>query len=151
MDVIIKFLKALYYSANPEICMDVAAWARTRGLPIIELHPALLPELEKYADQDPVAKKEITTHREALERAQTLVPIEDAIIRDGDGLVELPGGQICYEGNWWIGYLKNDPSYKRRFSLRKRYLKGDFFRCSRVGAAHIITGFTMFCRDCTRL
>jgi hypothetical protein len=119
--------KKVFYSARPEICMDVGEWARQRGLPVTDLHPPLISAFEKYAVQDLVVKNEIEAHRNALERSQTLVPIEGAIVRDWDGIVELPDGQICYQGNWWLGYLQNSPTYRRRFQLRRRDLKGDFF------------------------
>jgi Glycosyltransferase 61 len=107
--------------------MDVAAWTRKRGYTVTLLHAPVIEEVRPYVKDDRVARQEFTTHRAALERAQTLVTIERATIRDAVGLVELPDGQICYEGNWWLPYLQNHPSYKRRFHPKHRRLAGDIY------------------------
>jgi len=122
-----KYLRRLYYSASPEICLDICAWAKKKGLPFVPLTPPVIDHVEKFAQEDPLARVEIDVHRAGLERWQTLVGIEGAIVRDYDGIVELPDGKICYEGNWWINYLKKHPSYKKRFELRKRRLQGDYY------------------------
>ena len=90
--------------------MDVAAWANKRGWPVKTLHPPVIDEVRPHVNDDRVAREEFTNHRDALERAQTLVMIEGATIRDVVGFVELPDGQICYEGNWWLPYLKDHPA-----------------------------------------
>jgi hypothetical protein len=107
--------------------MDVAAWANERGDPVKLLYPPVIDEVRPYINDDRVAQEEFTKHRAALERAQTLVTIEGATIRDGVGFVELPDGQICYEGNWWLPYLKDHPAYKRRFALKRRRLSGNIY------------------------
>lgn len=107
--------------------MDVAAWANQRGCLGKLLHPPVIDEVRPYINDDRVALEEFTTHRAVLERAQTLVTIEGATIRDVVGFVELPGGQICYEGNWWLPYLQDHPAYKRRFPLKRRRLTGNIY------------------------
>lgn len=107
--------------------MDFGQWATRRGIDAIQLHPPVLPEIQKLALADDVASQTINYHRPVLERPQVLAMVEGAMVRDSDGLVQLPSGEICYEGNWWIEYLKNNPSYKRRFGFRRRFLKGDYF------------------------
>jgi hypothetical protein len=107
--------------------MDVAAWANQRGCLVKLLHPPVIDEVRPYINDDRVALEEFTTHRAVLERAQTLVTIEGATIRDVVGFVELPGGQICYEGNWWLPYLQDHPAYKRRFALKRRRLTGNIY------------------------
>lgn len=107
--------------------MDVGEWAGQHGLPVTKLHKPLIEQLEKYAEKDQIAKKEIAAHRSALERWQSLIPIENAIIRDGDGVVELPDGKICYEGNWWIGHLTSNLTYRRLFKWRHRHLAGNYY------------------------
>ena len=102
--------------------MDVAAWANQRGCLVKLLHPPVIDEVRPYVTDDRVAQEDFTGHRAALERAQTLVTIEGATIRDVVGFVELPDGQICYEGNWWLPYLQDHPAYKRRFALKRRRL-----------------------------
>jgi len=119
--------KFAFYSAKPEICMDVAAWAKERNLPVLNLHPPLYDDLVKYGRNNLVAQGELSHHKEALSRSQSLITISGAIVRDADGLVELPDGKICYEGNWWIGYLERNPSYRKRFEFRRRFIKGDVF------------------------
>jgi capsular polysaccharide biosynthesis protein len=74
-----------------------------------------------------IALPERNLRSAALERAQTLVTIEGATIRDLVGFVELPDGQICYEGNWWLPYLRDHPAYKRRFALKRRRLSGNIY------------------------
>jgi hypothetical protein len=107
--------------------MDVAAWANQRGCPVKLLHPPVIDEVRPYVADDRVAQEEFTGHRAALERAQTLVTIEGATIRDVVGFVELPDEQICYEGNWWLPYLQDHPTYKRRFALKRRRLSGNIY------------------------
>jgi len=107
--------------------MDVAAWANERGCLVKLLHPPVIDEVRPYVSDDRVAREEFAKHRAALERAQTLVTIETATIRDVVGLVELPDGQVCYEGNWWLPYLRDHPAYKRRFSLKRRRLSGNIY------------------------
>jgi hypothetical protein len=107
--------------------MDVAAWAIKGGSAIKTLHAPVIDEVRPYIDDDRVAREEFTRHRAVLERAQTLVTIERATIRDVVGFVELPDGQICYEGNWWLPYLQNHPAYKRRFALKRRKLTGNIY------------------------
>jgi Glycosyltransferase 61 len=107
--------------------MDVAAWANERGCLVKLLHPPVIDEVRPYIDDDCVAREEFTKHRDALERAQTLVTIEGATIRDVVGFVELPDGQICYEGNWWLPYLQDHPAYKRRIALKRRRLSGNIY------------------------
>ena len=122
-----RILSKLVHSASPDVCMDVAAWANKRGCLVKLLHPPVIDEVRPYIDDDCVAREEFTKHRDALERAQTLVTIEGATIRDVVGFVELPDGQICYEGNWRLPYLQDHPAYKRRIALKRRRLSGNIY------------------------
>jgi hypothetical protein len=122
-----RILSKLVHTASPDVCMDVAAWANERGCLVKLLHPPVIDEVRPYVNDDRVAREEFVTHRAALERAQTLVTIERATIRDVVGFVELPDGQICYEGNWWLPYLQDNPAYKRRFALKRRRLSGNIY------------------------
>lgn len=122
-----KSFSSLLYSARPSICMDITAWAKNRQLPIIELHSPVIQELISHVAEDEFAKAEFDEHREVLERYQILVPIEKAYIRDSLGVVELPDGQLCYEGNWWVNYLLKSHSYKRRVYFKNRFLKGNWY------------------------
>ena len=107
--------------------MDVAAWANEHGCFVARLHPPVIDEVRPYIDSDRVAQEEFKTHRATLERAQALVTIESATVRDVVGFVELPDGQICYEGNWWLPHLQGHPAYKRRFTLKHRRLNGNIY------------------------
>lgn len=107
--------------------MDVTAWAREKGIRIQMLQPSILPDAKALVADDPIGKNTIAAHIKAISRDQTLVPIEKAVIRDGDGLVELPDGKICYEGNWWLPYLTSSWSYKKRFEWRNRHLRGNLY------------------------
>jgi len=122
-----RILSRLIHSAAPEICMDVAALAAKRGWPLKQLHPPVINEIEPYVKGDYWAQEDFNRHHEFLERAQTLVTIEQATIRDVVGFVELPDGQICFEGNWWLPILQDHPAYKQRFSLKNRRLKGNIY------------------------
>lgn len=107
--------------------MDVEAWAKEKARPRNILHPAILDELQIIAENDSMAKSTISAHLPVFVRPQTLIPIEKAVIRDADGLVELPDGKICYEGNWWLPYLKSNLSYKKQFEWRHRNLPGNYY------------------------
>ena len=102
-------------------------WANERGCLVKLLYPPVIDEVRPYIGDDCVAREEFTKHRDALERSQTLVAIEGTTIRDVVGFVELPDGQICYEGTWWLPYLENHPAYKRRFALKRRRLSGNIY------------------------
>lgn len=121
-----NIVREIYYSAKPQICMDVIAWAKKNGLDAIETYPPVLCEVEPYVIGDPLAKSHFDIHYDVLCRPQALVIIKNAIIKDADGLVQLPDGQVCYEGNWHLPYLLENPAYRRYFA-RKRYLKGNIY------------------------
>lgn len=122
-----RFLYKIYYSASPPICFDIATWAKERGLHIIETHPAVLSEVEPYIFGDEMAQSDFKFHYQTLSRPQSLITIENAIIKDAVGLVKLPDGQICYEGNWYLPYLQENPAYSQRFPRRWRFLKGNIY------------------------
>jgi hypothetical protein len=117
----------LIHNASPRVCMDVAAWASKTGYQVKVLHPPVIEEVRPYVKDDRVAQEEFASHHAVLQRPQTLVMIGRAIIRDLVGFVELPDGQICYEGNWWLPYLQNHPAYKRRFAVKRRRLSGNIY------------------------
>ena len=107
--------------------MDIAAWAMKRKLPVVELYPPVVSEVQSHITGDPMAQEEFTKHRQVLERPQTLIAIENASVRDGVGFIELPDGQICYEGNWWLPYLQEHPAYRRHFFSKHQHLKGNWY------------------------
>ena len=107
--------------------MDITAWAVEHKLPVLELNPPVIGEVQPYIAGDAMAQEEFAKQHQVLERPQTLVAIENASIRDVVGFVELPDGQICYEGNWWLPYLQEHPAYRRRFFFKHRYLKGNWY------------------------
>lgn len=121
------FFTKITHCARPEVCMNVAAWAMKRRLPVIELYPPVIGEVQPHIIGDAMAQEEFTKHRLVLERPQSLVAIEDAFIRDAVGFVELPTGQICYEGNWWLPYLQEHPAYRRCVFFKHRLLKGNCY------------------------
>jgi hypothetical protein len=55
--------------------MDFAQWANRRGIDILELHPPVLPEIQKLGLEDEVAAKTIDYHRPVLERPQVLAMV----------------------------------------------------------------------------
>lgn len=122
-----NLLRKVYYSAEPQICMDIANWAKNRGLPVIETYPAVIPEVEPHIFGDEMAESHFRFHYQALSLPQSLVVIENATVRDSVGLVQLPDNQICYQGNWSLPYLQENPAYRRRFSRRWRFLKGNVY------------------------
>lgn len=123
----IRTVSKLIHSRSPDICMDVAAWAGERGYPVKLLHPPVIGEVTPHIPEDEVSREYFTKHRAVLERPQALVTIEGATIRDLIGLVELPDGQICYEGNWWLPYLQDHPAYKRQFAIKRQKLSGNIY------------------------
>lgn len=120
-------LSKIINNAKPGVCMDVAEWAtKTKRFHKI-INPAVIAEVEKCLGGDDEAIREFEKHKPVLVRPQTLTLIEGAIIRDQVGFVELPDGQICYEGNWWLPYLTNHPAYKRRFARNLLNIKGNVY------------------------
>jgi hypothetical protein len=120
-------IRRVLYSARPEVCMDVARWALERKLTVMEIYPPVLDEVQPHIRDDTYALDAFAHHRQALERPQILVTIENASIRDAVGFVELPDGQICYEGNWWLPNLHKHPAYQKCFFLKQRHLKGNWY------------------------
>ncbi len=112
---------------HPAICMDVAAWATAKGIPRIRLHDPVLPEVEPHVRGDLVAKSEVEAHRDELSREQSLVVLENAMVRSADGIVQLPDGKVCYQGNWHLPYLKRHPSFCRRCGGQERRIKGNVY------------------------
>ena len=107
--------------------MDVAKWALEHELPVMELYPSVISEVEPHIKDDATARDEFIAHHQELERPQTLLAIENAFIRDVVGIVELPSSQICYEGNWWLPNLLEHPAYQRRMFFKKRRLSGNWY------------------------
>ena len=126
-ELIKNHLRPLIFRARPEVCPDVAVWAKAHGIPVQELHPPVVNEIEPFISDDPVARQEFETHYAVLVRPQSLVVIEKAVVRDSVGFVELPDGKVCYEGNWWMPYLQNHPVYQRRFLKKRRQLAGNVY------------------------
>jgi len=120
-------LRRVLFSANPEVCMDVACWARGKKLSVVMLYPSLVAEIEPHVKSDSMALEEFERHYEVLKRPQTLVLLENASVRDTMGVIELPDGRICYEGNWWLPYLQAQSAYRRRVFFRRRRLKGNCY------------------------
>jgi len=121
-----KYTK-LVHSDRPEVCVDVAAWARVKGLPVTDLYPPAINEVESHIGNDRMAEQEFLLYKDSLERPQSLVVIENAKIRYGVGFLELPDGKICLEGNWKIPLLTENPAYQRKFFFKQRYLKGNWY------------------------
>jgi len=122
-----KVGKRLYYSSSPEVCYDIAEWAYAKNIDIKTLSAPVHDEVISLLSDDIPAQQEFISHKDAMFRSQSLVAIEKAFVRDTVGFVELPDGKIIYEGNWWIEFITNHPSYKKRFYLRNRYLKGNWY------------------------
>lgn len=116
-----------YYGAKPKICMSIADWAGLHKIPAIDIHPPILPELKEYLIEDNRLEQHVWGCKDILSRSQVLVRIEQVTVRDTLGLVQLPDGQVCFEGNWWLPYLQEHPVYRRRFAKRSRYIKGDVY------------------------
>jgi hypothetical protein len=113
--------------SEPEVCIDLAAWAQTDGAPLVPLAEPLFPTFDKLFQDFPLGREMIDFHREELSRHQVLVTIQGATIRDRVGLVQLPDGDIVFDGNWWMPALKQDPSYRRRFCARTRKISGNMY------------------------
>src|SRR5665213_493294 len=126
-DFLKSSIRRVLYSARPEICMDVASWALKKKLPVKELYPPVVDEVQRHIKDDVYALSAFAHQRLALERPQSLVTIENAFIRDVVGMVELPDGQICFEGNWWLPSLQEHPAYRKRCFFRHRHLKGNWY------------------------
>lgn len=117
----------LNHSARPEVCLDVAEWAEGGGVPAILIGASVKNEVQEHADTNPAIRDEYYRNINDLNRDQRLLIIENAIIRDEIGFLELPDGQLCFEGNWYLQHLTDHPAYQRRFNYKKRYLKGNWY------------------------
>jgi capsular polysaccharide biosynthesis protein len=62
-----------------------------------------------------------------MDRPQSLVVIEDAVVRETVGFVRLPDGQVCLEGNWNREFVAEHPAYRRRLPYRRRRLQGNIY------------------------
>lgn len=49
------------------------------------------------------------------------------MVRETDGLVILPDGQFCLQGNWYRKQLEAHYAYRRRLPYTRRRLKGDIY------------------------
>jgi Glycosyltransferase 61 len=124
LNLIKKSISRFIHSGRPKVCIDVAAWARGRGLPVTEIYPPVIGEVEPHLGND---NTEFQLCRESLERPQSLVVIEKAKIRYGVGFLELPDGKICLEGNWKLPLLTENPAYQRKYFFKEQYLKGNWY------------------------
>lgn len=112
--------------ARPEVCDDLALHAGKAGWDCREIHPPIADEIAGLVEGEQRAEEEFAYHRNYFDRPQSLVRIPWARVRDEIGLVFLPGGKVCYEGNWWYPYLLESPAYTSRFR-RKRTIEGHVF------------------------
>lgn len=119
-------MRRALHSARPEVCLDIAGWAAKREIPAWEIHRPIYTEVQPLAGEDAMARSEIELHEADYRRAQSLVVIPQGRVRDAIGLVFLTDDSVCYQGNWFLPYLTQHPSYQARLR-RKRYVKGDVF------------------------
>jgi capsular polysaccharide biosynthesis protein len=118
------------HSARPQVCEDVAAWARSRGIEVREIHPAIgaipWPEGE-FGER---IAWQIPDSRVDLERPQVLTCLTGASVRGVHGLVRLPDGAVLLQGNWLPRLLTSHPDYGRRLPRRRREMRGDWYSLS---------------------
>ncbi len=122
----VKLIRRLLHSARPAICDDVAVWGRAHKTEVFVIHEPVYDEIASLGKEDALARSEIEAHEADLKRPQSLVVIQKARVRDAIGLVFLPDGTTCYQGNWFRPYLTENPSYQAHFR-KKRFVKGDIF------------------------
>lgn len=122
-----NLLTLLNQSARPQVCWDVSKWAASHGVKTFLINNAVEGELLDYIDCNNHIRNEYELLKELLQRHQRLVTVENAVIRDEVGFLELPDGQLCFEGNWYIHHLKDHPAYSRRFNYKKRFLEGNWY------------------------
>jgi len=116
----------VFHSRSPAFCWDLRVPARRCGWHALEVHPPIDDFVNSTANEDPVIRHDYLAHLEFYRRPQTLVRIPGARVRDWIGLVQLPDGSICFEGNWWEPYVRTNPAYRDRFR-RVRKVPGDVF------------------------
>jgi hypothetical protein len=109
------------------VCIDLAEWAERNKYTTLLIGPPVASELIDFIDESPEIKYEYKLNSVYLNKSHKLVFIENAIIRDEVGFLELPDGQLCFEGNWYLKHLTDHPAYQRRFNYKKRYLKGNWY------------------------
>jgi len=116
----------IFQGARPGICDNLALHAEKERWGCREIHPPIADEVARLVRGEDRAEEEFATHRDYFDRPQSLVQIPWARVRDQVGLVFLPCGKVCYEGNWWHPYLIASPAYTSRFR-RRRTIEGDVF------------------------
>ena len=125
MNFISKLRYRLTHCKAPAICYDIAGYARQNGWQCSEIHHAL-SDMKSLVIGDKRAEREFNNERQHFIKPQSLVVVPRARVRDKNGLLFLPNGEVCFECNWWLPALKKLSGYSacRR---KKRELKGDVF------------------------
>jgi capsular polysaccharide biosynthesis protein len=121
-----KKLRVTFGQRRP-ICTDVEKWALNSGKGSTQLHPPIRPEIERIANIDAAAAAEFERHKSELSRWQTLCVIENARVRNSIGLIILPDGHVCLQGNWHRPYLEQHSAYFRRRGYRVQRVNGDAY------------------------
>jgi hypothetical protein len=127
-------IRRAFYSKRPKVCFDLADWAHSNGCFVLKIHDPAWQSISGLAAKYPHIMENARPHMAALTRPQHLVCLNRAKIRDELGLVILNDGQVCFEGNWHLPYLQSHPSYRKRFNLRWRKLRGDYYSLAAMWA-----------------
>lgn len=120
-----KIKRILLHSKRHEICNDIRVPAEQHGWLCLNIHEAVDQFVRSNLGDDRYSTQDFYSHEE-YKRPQSLVVIPRGRVRDAVGLVFLPDGRVCAEGNWWVPYMAKNPAYTDRFRSRKS-IRGDVF------------------------
>jgi hypothetical protein len=125
-----KVISRLVHSANPPLCRDVSEWAWSRGLEVREAHP-LVPPPHEFPEAFPGG----LSFRRAFEdqfsaenlRPQRLIGLAGARIRGVNGILILPDGAFCTEGQVVEKFVTEHPDYTTQMPRPRHDIAGTVY------------------------
>jgi hypothetical protein len=109
----IRLLQRLVRSLGikPRICDDVGAWARRNGVLTQVLHDPVYEEVSEILSSDEVGRDELKKREFALRLPQELVVLRNARVRFECGMLILPDGCFCEQGQWTSEFVIEHPGF----------------------------------------
>src|SRR5580704_14349109 len=125
-----KMISRLVHSANPPLCRDVADWAERRHFGVLEVHP-MVPSPARFPSEFP----DLPLYRQAFDdqysaenlRPQRLVGLTGARIRGVNGILILPDGSFCTEGQVVEKFVTEHPDYTTQMPRPCREISGTVY------------------------
>lgn len=105
---------------------DIAEHAKNQNWYRVLINDSIEDEILACVKGDSRAEEEFLENVKYFKRSQYLVRIPRARVRDDEGFVFLPTGEVCFEGNWWLPNLMHSSGYVARYRPR-RFISGHVF------------------------